>query len=173
MKPLFSLLNSKTSTVVAIPIVGATIMFYITRAIYLPASDIFPMALTAFGITAALSGICFTMAPIKKEDTGIRFAGEKFLHSSLLLIQSIIVIYVKESMLSLTLINTYNTIKIIIDIVLSILIVLVSVVAAISWLYGFDELNTDLWKKWEKRIELMRESKKKEKTKNKDEKDLK
>lgn len=37
--------------------------------------------------------------------------------------------------------------------------------AAVTWLYGFDKLNNDLWEKYKRRIEIMRKSKEK-KTQN-------
>ncbi|HZK95309.1 MAG TPA: hypothetical protein VFC67_13960 [Prolixibacteraceae bacterium] len=162
MKPEYPVFFAKTSTVIAIPIILITLSFYITRAINLPANEVFPLAIAAFGITAALSGICFTMAPTKTDESAIRYAGEKFLHSSLLLIQSVIVIYAKDSLLSLDLMTKHGTIKIIIVIVFSSVISLVSVMAAITWYHGFDSLNSDLWEKWKKRIEDMRKSNKKE-----------
>ena len=103
--PEYPILFSKASTAIAIPVILITTSFYITHAITLQAVEVFPMAITAFGITAALSGVCFTMAPVKNEDLSVRYAGEKFLHSSLLLIQSVIVVYAKESMLSLTILT--------------------------------------------------------------------
>jgi hypothetical protein len=162
MKPEYPILFAKASTVIAIPIILITLSFYITHAINLPANEVFPLAITAFGITAALSGVCFTMAPIKTDESAIRYAGEKFLHSSLLLIQSVIVIYAKDSLVSLDIMTKHGTIKIIIVIVFSFVISLVSLMAAITWYHGFDSLNSDLWKKWEKSIENMRKSNQKE-----------
>lgn len=156
MKPEFPILFAKASTIIAAPLVLITLSFYVTHAIILPASEVFPMAIAVFGITAALSGVCFTMSPSKNDEYNIRYAGEKFLHSSLLLMQSLILIYSKESLISLSYISSTNTIKTIIIAVFSALLGLISSMAAITWFHGFDALNNELWKKWEKRIDVLR-----------------
>jgi hypothetical protein len=165
MKPGFPWLYSKISTIVAVPIIMTTVTFYIIHAINLPANDIYPMALTAFGTTAVLSGVCFAMAPTKTIDPPIRYSGEKFLHSALLILQSVIVVYAKESILSISIIITHYVIRIVISGVFIVVITFVATMAALTWFHGFDELNTELWKKWERRVEIMRKSKEK-KTQN-------
>jgi hypothetical protein len=112
------------------------------------------------------------MAPTNKEEPTIRYAGEKFLHSSLLLIQTLIVIYAKEFLISLSFISTNNAINNIIEVIFGIILSFISSMAALTWFWGFDELNNDLWKKWKKRIEIMRESKAIEKAKYKKDKNL-
>lgn len=64
MKREYPVLYAKASTVIAAPILFITTVVYIQRAVNQPAAEIFPLAMTAFGVTAALSGICFTMAPL-------------------------------------------------------------------------------------------------------------
>jgi hypothetical protein len=156
MKPGYLNINSIASKLIAAPLILITTTIYMVRAINLPAQEVFSMAITAFGITAALSGVCFTMDTSKKEETAIRFAGEKFLHSSLLLIQYVIVIYAKDAIISISFIATHNTLKTIIDVTFSILIILISSTAGITWFWGFDMLNNELWRKWKNRINSIR-----------------
>lgn len=169
MKPEFPLIYSKASTIIAAPLILVILSFYVTYAIQLPAKDILPMAITVLGITLALSGICFSMAPTDKEEPTVRYSGEKFLHSSLLLIQTIIIIFAKDALNTIPFINTQNVLKIIITLILQGLLILISTVAAITWFWGLVELNKELWKKWEMRIKKIRETTEKGK-KRKDEK---
>lgn len=82
-----------------------------------------------------------------------RYAGEKFLHSSLLLIQSAIMVYTRNAMVSFQFVATHNALKVSILIAIGSLISLVSTAAGCTWYYGFAELNNELWRNWQKRIE--------------------
>jgi Na+/H+-translocating membrane pyrophosphatase len=153
MKKEFPILYAKVSTVIATPILLVTIILYIQRVITRSAPEIYPLVIAAFGVTAALSGVCFRMAPSSPENSTPRYAGEKFLHSALLLIQSLFVIYAKEAIISLNWIHSHETTKTIISAVASGIVFLLSSVAAWAWYYGFSELNSELWQKWKRRIE--------------------
>jgi hypothetical protein len=153
MKKEFPVLFAKVSTVIATPILFVTIILYIQRAITQAAPEIYPLVIAAFGVTAALSGVCFRMASSSPENSTPRYAGEKFLHSALLLIQSLFVIYAREAIISLNWVHEHGTIKTVCSVVASWIVFLLSAVAAWAWYYGFSELNSELWQKWKRRIE--------------------
>jgi hypothetical protein len=152
MKPEYPILWAKISMIIAVPIVAITLIFYVSYAFTRTSSDLYSMALTAFGTTAILSSVCFGMASTNTDDSLFRYAGEKFLHSSLLIIQSIIVLYAKNAILNITVITIPITIKKVIISVFGIVIMFVSSMASITWLHGFEILNKELWKKYKKRI---------------------
>lgn len=158
MKPEFPSLNANASKYIATPLIGLTTIFLITSGIKLPAQEVYPMVFSAFGITAALSGICFTLATSPSDEHTVKYAGEKFLHSSLLLIQLIAIVYVKSEMLKLSFIKTNPIVMGISSGVISILFTFVSAVASWSFYYGFDVLNDDMWEKYKMRIEKIREA---------------
>ncbi len=153
MKKEFPVLYSKISTVIAVPILFVAIILYIQRAITQPTAEIYPLVITVLGITAALSGVCFTMAPSSPENSTPRYAAEKFLHSALLLIQSLFVIYAKEAITSIHWVHSHETVKTIISAVASVIVLWISSFAAFAWYYGFSELNSKLWENWKLRIE--------------------
>lgn len=164
MKREYPVLYAKASTVIAAPILFITTVVYIQRAINQPAAEIFPLTMTAFGVTAALSGICFTMAPLTTNESTARYAGEKFLHSSLLLIQSLIIIYAKDAIINLPFIIDHGLAKKIVAVIFSSIVSLVSSTAGLTWYWGFSELNRELWRNWERRIANINMTGDKEKT---------
>ena len=75
---------------IATPLICICTIIYIQHAISQPATNAFPMGLSAFGVTAALSGISFSMARACENPATAKYAGEKFLHSSILLSQTLL-----------------------------------------------------------------------------------
>jgi hypothetical protein len=167
MKPEFPMLNEKASMYVATPLLAFTTIFIISSAFTLPAKEVYPMVFSAFGITAALSGICFSLAALPIKKSKVKYAGEKFLHSSLLLIQLIAIVYVKSSSLEISFVKTNNNLKIAIVSLLSAVFILVSSVAFWIFYFGFEALNDELWNNYKKRIEKIRKRIDKNKTEEK------
>ena len=97
MKPELPVLNAKASMVVATPLILVMTFSYVSRAINQPAANVYAVGMAAFGVTAALSGICLTVSESVQGSSTIRYAGEKFLHSSVLVIQRVMLIYLKDS----------------------------------------------------------------------------
>lgn len=152
MRREFPILYKVVSVWLAVPLLGFSTYFYVARAIHLPANEIYSVCLTALGVTAALSGICFTMVSNGKCASTAQYAGEKFLHSTLLLLQSLFLVYIRDASTSLEWIQGYATfVSVFVGIVNS-FFGLVSSVAAVTWYHGFTELNEVLWKNWECRI---------------------
>jgi len=157
MKPEFPYLNANASKYIATPLIAITTFFLISSAFRLPPHEVYPMVFSVFGISAALSSICLTLATSPLNETIIKYAGEKFLHSSLLLIQSIAIVFVKSQILELSFIKSSEIVTAITSIVFLILFTFVSCVASWSFYYGFEALNDELWEQYKKRIEKIRE----------------
>lgn len=152
MKPEFPKLFALASVWIATPLLGVCTLVYVQQAINQPATNSFPIGLSAFGVTAALSGISFSMARADENQITAKYAGEKFLHSSILLIQSLLVLYVRDAATETDWIKTWPSLAVSIKVLTSGTLVLVSTAASWAWYYGYSELNTALWKNWEHRI---------------------
>lgn len=153
MRKEYPVFWAKVSTAIGTPILFVVLILFVQRAITQPSATVYPLAVTAFGITAALSGICFRMASLSPEGSTARYAGEKFLHSSLLLIQALFLIYVKESIITLSWMNSHGTVKTVVSGIAGAIIFLLSGTATVCWYHGFSALNLELWQNWKSRIE--------------------
>ena len=98
MKREFPVLFAKASTWIATPLLGLVTINYALRVINQRGSEVYPVGVAAFGVTAALSGLCFAVAAVPESLNAARYAGEKFLHSSLLLIQTVMIVFLKEAL---------------------------------------------------------------------------
>jgi hypothetical protein len=151
MKREFPILFEKGSVWIATPLAWIAAVAYIQKAFERPTPEAYAVGITAFGITAALSGICFAMAPVCNGDTAI-YAGEKFLHTSLLLIQTLMVLYVRDAMLTIEWIRSHSPVVLAMKFAASSVLMLVTIAATWTWHYGLTALNTLLWENWERRI---------------------
>lgn len=158
MKPEFPAFQSRVSTILAIPIIGITVSFFNYFATFKPSENVYTLAITFFGTTAALSGLCFAMSPTKTGEPAIRYAGEKFLHSSVLLLQTIIVLFAKNSLLGLAFIEKNKILKVVIISLFTFIVLTISTYAAVTWFHGFQSLNKELWERYRARIESIRKS---------------
>lgn len=158
MKREFPVLYERVSVWIATPLLAFGTMFYTTSALSQPASAVYPVGMAAFGVTAALSGICFTMVSACDNPSTSRYAGEKFLHSSLLLIQSLLVLYVRDAAVIFDGIQAYPAIITNIKGIAAGILSLVTTAAAWTWYHGFSDLNAVLWKNWERRIREINEA---------------
>jgi len=77
-----------------------TLTQYVSVAIQKPFNDFAGLCFSSIGLTLDLSALCWQIASVtNKEDkfhTVLTYAGEKFLHSSLLLIQTLVLMFVKD-----------------------------------------------------------------------------
>ena len=92
------------------------------------------------------------MPPIGLNTHG-QYAGEKFLHASLLLIQTLFLIYARDALTDLIKTNAFivNAIKIVAAGILT----LIAGTGGVCWSWGFSTLNEVLWDNWKRRIEEM------------------
>jgi hypothetical protein len=152
MKREFPALYKVASVSIATPLVGLATLLYLQNGITEPSSSAFPIGITAVGVTLGLAAACFTMSPIGVNTHG-QYAGEKFLHSSLLLIQSLFLLYVRDALKELDWIKTNGFIVETIKIVANAILALITATAGWSWHWGFSLVNQVLWDNWKRRIE--------------------
>ena len=96
------------------------------------------------------------------EDNGKKeplYAGEKFLHSCLLIIQSIFFKYASEHIIAFNYLNNISWLLNITKLITYLLLLTVVSYAVYFSLYGFEAINNFLWLRYEKRLK-MRNSKK-------------
>lgn len=152
MKREFPVFYKVASVSIAMPIIYFAAIFYLQRGISEPANTAFPLGITAVGISLGLAASCFAMSPIGLNTDG-QYAGEKFLHSSLLLIQILFLLYVRDSLTELDWIKTNGLIVETIKIAANGLFALIAGTAAVCWSFGFSQLNEVLWHNWKRRID--------------------
>lgn len=145
---------AKASMYVAVPLVGLVAINYVTTAIGTADNSVFALGATAFGVTAALAGICFTVPAARQDTSAMRFAGEKFLHAAVLLIQLLMLTYLVKVMAGLGWLGSHSFLRIPATGLLYLLLGTISAMACFTWLQGLDELNTQLWTNWRQRMEV-------------------
>jgi hypothetical protein len=158
MKREFPYLHSIVSRFISVPIVSITTVFYVINAINNKSSEFYAIAITAFGITATLSGVCFTMDSSINREKRIRYSGEKFLHASVLLIQMIVIFFAKDSLLNLNFIIEHKWIHRFIECFFLFVMVFVSGMAGLFWLWGLDSINEELWQRYKHRLKKLNEN---------------
>jgi hypothetical protein len=114
--------------------------------------------MAAFGVTAALAGICLTIPPGDNGFTQTRYAGEKFLHSALLLIQTLMIIYLRDGLTMSAWWNGHRTLSSLALGTFTGLLGLLSGASAFSWYFGFEALNDELWFNWDRRLRRLTEA---------------
>ena len=167
IKPEFPAFWAKASTWAATPIIGLVAILYVSGAISRPASEIYGIGIAAFGLTAALSAICFSVSETWPGSSNFRYAGEKFLHSSVLLVQTLMLLYLNESLAGSTWLTYHLWVGRIVRGVPRSLFGLLSGAAAIAWHQGFGVVDWQLWENWKQRVEeLKKPTRGKEKNQN-------
>ena len=114
------------------------------------------VGITVFGVCAVLSNISYRAAALFDEENKhlLIYSGEKFLHCSLLIIQTIVFRYVIDALLTFKLpperamwmwvISTTEK-------VFNVIMVLIGLYATYFFLYGFQHLNDFLWRRYRER----------------------
>jgi hypothetical protein len=151
---MFPRFASFVSSTVGYIIIAAAALMYMNQFIQSSINEVFTVGLSAFALVAALSGLCYALAPcltIDEEKKTPLYAGEKFFHSCLLLLQTIFLKYVSISVLEIKWIQEHSSINYSVSIVFNILLVLISLIATYFCLFGFEAINDFLWKRYEVR----------------------
>jgi hypothetical protein len=124
-----------------------TLTQYVSVAIQKPFNDFVELCFSSIGLTLALSALCGQIASVtNKEDkfhTVLTYAGEKFLHSSLLLTQTSVLMFVKDYLVNSGSISV--TIKKSVSLLSNGTAGLCAAQAALLWHWGFSALNSALW----------------------------
>ena len=144
-------------------VLGTAGIMYANQLWSSPLDKVVAVGLSALGAIAALSALCFTMAPcmsLDKERDPILYAGEKFFHSSLLLIQTIFLKFAGESLSNIGLVQGVEWLHRSVDALTNVVAALTGAAAAWFSIYGFQSLNDFFWLRYEKRREMLQMKKK-------------
>jgi len=138
---------------VATPLIALYASLYVSGAYTKPGSVVYPLGMATLGITLALAGVCFTVPQFVDGSKSLHYAGEKFLHSSLLLIQSVMLVYVKDAMSGSAWWPQHRGLIVTVQATVAGLFALTSGGAAVCWYWAFDAANRQMWVNWKRRIE--------------------
>ena len=130
-------------------ITGIATVIYIIAIINKPAIEIYQIGIVAFGILAALTGLCYSMASvIEKEDKSVVIlAAEKFFLACILLLMTIFLKFIQQDL------STYKFITdsyLVSQIIKYLFIILTSAnigTAGGFTTYGFQYIHDLLWKR--------------------------
>ena len=156
MKREFPTLWAKASTAIATPLIIVVALLYIGKFVGRPASDLYAFGLSAVGITAGLAAICLSaVSPVGTATTSpiLRYAGEKFLHSCLLMIQVLILAFARDTILTWEWVMRYEGMKRAVEAVANTAGIFIAGTAAWCWYWAFADPNRELWSNWRQRIE--------------------
>jgi hypothetical protein len=140
MKPVFPVLYAKASTIVATPLIGLVAFFYVARAITQPASDVYGIGMAAFGVTAGLSAICFSVPETVPGSSNFRYA-------------VVMLTYLKDCLACADWLSNPIWLGLVVRRIPLFLLPLLSGAAAVTWHLGFGVADAQLWQNWKQRIE--------------------
>jgi len=149
---MFPRVASFLSNTIGYIIIVSTALMYMNQFIRQPLNEVFTIGLSAFALIAALSGLCYAFAPClptEEEKHAPLYAGEKFLHSCLLLLQVVLLKYAKDSALSFKWIQDRTLLNSSLSILSDVLLVAIGCLATYFCIFGFEAINTFLWKRYE------------------------
>lgn len=123
--------------------------------ISLPLGEVTNLSLAMIGILAGLSGLCFSIysAPTVADSDRNKFVycGEKFLHSCILIIQSLACKYAYSHIIAVAIVEKNQWLSGPVTAVFSLIILVLSAFAFYCMYYGFEMLNDILWGRYIKR----------------------
>jgi hypothetical protein len=123
---------------------------YVKQLLRQPLEDVTGIILTTFGAIAGLSALCYTAVPYYKQEQKetTLYAGEKFLHSCLMIIQTLFLKFAVDRLPELDILKNSKWLKHIQGFA-DFILVLFGIVAIILAYAGFYDLNNILWKRYE------------------------
>jgi len=142
------------STVVGFIILGVAALLYAQKLCYLPAKEFAPIGLSACASIAGLAGLCFGFARscTTPEDCNVPlYAGEKFLHAVLLIIQTLFLKFAEDGLLAENWVSSSKWISGTVRTSTAIMMLGVFIYAVYFAIYGFEALNDFLWKRYKNR----------------------
>jgi hypothetical protein len=143
--------HEKISIWILTPLILFTLTQYIYVAVSKPFNDFAPLCFSATGLTLALSALCGQIASVTNKDDPfydtLTYAGEKFLHCSLMLVQCLVVVFVKDAFLNSSWATDLPALKKIVPIISGGMAGLAATYGAYLWYWGFSALNFALWKR--------------------------
>lgn len=98
----------KISEVLGYIIFSFSILSYVSALIRQTFEKVSTVGLSAFALVAAVSGLCFAMAQVlenENDKASTLYSGEKLLHSAVLILETIVLKYASDAVLSLSYVN--------------------------------------------------------------------
>jgi len=139
-------------------------IFYIQRIVVEPLERVATIALSAIGTIGVLSATCYQAVPCfdnERDRKEALYAAEKFLHSALLIIQTLFLKFALDQILTIEFVNNTIWLKNVLVGFFGLLLVGIGSFALLFASYGLDSLNKFLWKRYELRMNNKVEKKKK------------
>ena len=154
MSRIVFLVLKHASVSIVMPIGFIAASLYAWFAVTKPGAEFYPLGLSVFGVTVALAAVC--LAVPGDLGTGartglVRHAGEKLLHTSILLIQVLFAVFMRDS-LQASSIAQRDWVKSTIGVLMGILLALILAGAYSSMWSGLEALNEELWLAWQRRL---------------------
>jgi hypothetical protein len=163
MTPKLASIISKTIGYFIILISG---VFYIQRIVIEPLDKVIAISLSAIGIIGVLSATCYQAVPcfyIEPNREVLLYAAEKFLHSVLLIIQTLFLKFALTQILIIEFVKNITWLTKVINASFQFLLLGTGAFALYFACFGFDSLNTFLWERYEQRMNQRVENKNKKK----------
>lgn len=147
-------ITEKISATIGFIIFAFSILSYVSGLIQQPFEKVSFACLSAFALLAAISGLCFAMAQVMGKDDDkapVLYSGEKLLHSTVLILETIVLKYASETVLSFSFVKSHEIVSSSISWVSYGLLVIISLYATYFLLYGFEALHDFLWSRFQVR----------------------
>lgn len=158
----------RISRIISLSILFITGFHYTQQLLYNSSEKISTVGLSAFAIIGAIAALCFSLSPCLKDEedkSKVLYAGEKFFHACLLIIQTIFLKYATEHGLDLLWVKDSKVLSTIVFFILlipQIVIVVISLSATYACMYGFMVLDGLLWNRYDIRMRNKKSEKNKE-----------
>jgi hypothetical protein len=147
--------TSKLSQSIGYIIVFLAGQTYVMSLLSEPLGKITSIALSSLGAIVALAALCFAVVPCLPSENDKKapmYAGEKFFHSTLLIIQTLFLKYGADTFLAYPWIKSLPWLVDALTILASILISGIGLFAALNTAWGFDSLNRYFWQRYDERM---------------------
>ena len=136
-------------------VIAAAGLIYALRIITSDSSEIYTIGISGLFIFAAISALCFAFQPmvrLEDEKKNIIYAGEKFFHATLLIIQTILVKYSYNQIIIILNPEKQKILFYLTDGIFYIIVFICCSFAVYFSIFGFERLNDLLWKRYLNRI---------------------
>jgi len=148
-------LTSKLSQAIGYIIIFFAGQTYVLGILSEPIERVTSIALSSLGAIVALAALCFAVVPclpLENDKKAPMYAGEKFFHSTLLIIQTLFLKYGADTFLSYAWIKSLHWLVVALTILTSILISGIGLFAVLNTAWGFDSLNKFFWHRHDERM---------------------
>jgi len=156
MRREYPVFYATTSRYVVTPLsVMLLIAFVVTYFDTKSVAILYPVCITAFGITVAMARLCFSFRPQVRErqiNSQLLYAGEKFSLASLLILQMLFIVFGRDFLTNAGVLRIGTWWTTLIYRILGALWVLVGTSAVWSWHWAYCAFHDELWANWKKRI---------------------